>query len=119
MKFLVDEDILYKTAAHLVDLGYDAKHVRDVGLKGRTDEEIIGFARANGLVLITMDSDFSDIRKYPPGTHPGIIRIKLRYPPVHRVNKILTNLLIKIQDLKINGCLVIADYYHFRIKYPK
>lgn len=116
MRFLVDEDISYKTANFLADIGYDARHVRDVGLKGKKDEEIIEFARANGLVLITMDSDFSDIRKYPPGTHSGIIRVRLRYPSVPIVNKILKNLLIKIKDLDIKGCLVVVDSYRFRIK---
>lgn len=84
MKFLVDEDISPKTALYLSNLGYDIKHLRDVNLKGCKDEEVMRFAKAENRILITMDADFSNVRVYPPGNHPGIVRIRLRYPSKER-----------------------------------
>jgi len=36
----------------------DSQHVRDLGLKGCTDEDIWDFAKANGLAIVSKDKDF-------------------------------------------------------------
>jgi len=46
VKFLIDEMFSPAVARHLTDLGYDAQHVRDVGLSGRTDDEVLDRAIA-------------------------------------------------------------------------
>ena len=81
MKFLLDENISHRTALFLNNLGYVALHLRDAGLKGATDEKVIGYAKRHEYVLITVDRDFGNILDYAPGTHPGIIRLKMRYMP--------------------------------------
>jgi predicted nuclease of predicted toxin-antitoxin system len=118
LKYLVDEDISPKTSNFLSNLGYDIKHLREVNLKGSRDEEVMRFAKSENRILITMDADFANISIYPLGTHPGIIRIRLRYPTVHKVNQILKGLLSRAEDLKIEGCLVVATSRVFRIKRP-
>ena len=56
----------------LRQLGYDAQHVREIGLKGRPDAEIIAYARRGRLSFITLDEDFANLHYYPLGTHAGI-----------------------------------------------
>lgn len=48
--------------------GYEAFDVRDIGLGGADDTLIAAHAKANGLVLVTRDFDFSDIRNDPPAS---------------------------------------------------
>ena len=43
-RFLVDEDMPRSTAVILRQAGYQAEDVRDVGLRGHTDEEIFAYA---------------------------------------------------------------------------
>ncbi len=52
-------------------------NVRQEGLAGRDDPNIWAAAQAEGRFLITQDLDFSDIRKFQPGTHHGILLIRL------------------------------------------
>ncbi|MBI2906974.1 MAG: DUF5615 family PIN-like protein [Chloroflexi bacterium] len=71
---LLDENLPPGLAADLRALGYDATHVREAGLKGRRDSEVIAFACTTRRCLITLDADFADLRRYPLGSHCGIIR---------------------------------------------
>lgn len=78
-----------RSAEYLRTLGHDAVHVREVGLKGRADQEIVAFARAEGRVLVTRDRDFADIRRYPPGSHGGTLRLKIPHPTAKAINAVL------------------------------
>lgn len=53
MRFLIDEMFSPAVAWHLTDLGHDARHVRDVGLAGRTDDEVFDLATAEDRVVVT------------------------------------------------------------------
>ena len=116
MRFLLDENISPKTAGYLKELGHEAVHVRDVGLKGAADSEIIGYAKDKGLILITVDRGFGNILDYPPKSHPGIIRLKLKYMPSSIVNSVLRSFLLKVELEEIQGNLVILEEGHYRLR---
>ena len=42
-------------------LGYDARAVRELGMTGASDDEIIQFAQAQGLVIVTGDIEFGEM----------------------------------------------------------
>ena len=52
--------------------GYDADTVVGERLLGSTDELLWSKVVADGRFLINSDLDFSDIRRFRPGTHPGM-----------------------------------------------
>ena len=45
----------------------------DEGLLSQPDPVIAKAAKEEGRILLTLDIEFADLRKYPPGSHPGII----------------------------------------------
>jgi len=53
VRFLIDEMFGPAVARHLTDLGHDARHVRDLGLSGRTDGEVFDRATAEDRVVVT------------------------------------------------------------------
>lgn len=56
--FLFDANFSSKIAAFLrSELGLDAIHVADVGLVGRSDVDIVSYARAHERAVITFDLD--------------------------------------------------------------
>ncbi|HEY5346422.1 MAG TPA: DUF5615 family PIN-like protein [Verrucomicrobiae bacterium] len=58
MKLLFDENLSPKLPGLLAAKFPDSQHVRDLGLKGRTDEEIWHYAASNGFTIISKDKDF-------------------------------------------------------------
>lgn len=57
-KFLIDENLSPKLAGFLRALGYSASSVRDVGLTGSTDKEIVAWAKTHEHIVITRDLGF-------------------------------------------------------------
>ncbi len=58
MKLLFDENLSPKLPRLVGSAFADSQHVRELGLKGLTDEEIWNYAKANGFVIISKDRDF-------------------------------------------------------------
>jgi hypothetical protein len=80
MKFKLDENLPESLVPALVDLGHDVDSVRLEGLVGRSDADVWQAAQQAGRALVTQDLDFSDIRTYAPGSHHGLILVRLRLP---------------------------------------
>lgn len=57
-KFLIDENLSPKVADFLRACGYLASAVREVGLTGSSDEEIVAWAKAHKHIVITRDIGF-------------------------------------------------------------
>lgn len=57
-KFLVDENLAPLVTAYLRKRGYRAFAVRDLGLKGKSDESILVYAAKEGFVIVTGDVEF-------------------------------------------------------------
>ncbi len=63
--------------------------VDELGLSGAKDTEIIRVAQQQNIILITVDGDFADSKRFPPGTHPGVIWVKVQPPSQPRIREAL------------------------------
>ena len=80
MKIKLDENLPDEIKGILVSLGHDVDTVNDESLVGSIDEAVWAAAQNEGRFLVTQDLDFSDIRKFVPGIHAGILLIRLNEP---------------------------------------
>ncbi len=58
MKLLFDENLSPKLPRLLLGEFPGSVHIRECGLKGRSDQEIWEFASTNGFTLVSKDGDF-------------------------------------------------------------
>ena len=58
MKLLFDENLSPKLPLLVATSFPDSRHVRELGLTGRTDEEIWIYAKAGKFIIISKDKDF-------------------------------------------------------------
>lgn len=72
MKLLFDENLPPKLPRLVVSAFSGSQHVCELGLKGKTDEEIWAYASANGFAIISKDKDFYQ-RSLLYGTPPKFI----------------------------------------------
>ena len=80
MKFKLDENIPVDLARVLSGLGHDVDTVPQEALMGRPDSVVWACAQEAARLLITQDLDFADMRRFAPGTHNGILLVRLDHP---------------------------------------
>ena len=118
-RFLVDEDVPRSTARVLRAAGYEAEDVRDVGLRGHPDSDVYAYAQAQAAVLVSCDKGFTNLLKFPVGSHAGIIVIRIpdESPPA-QLNEELLRALAQLQQEALQGCLVILELGRIRLRRP-
>ena len=77
MKFKIDENLPTDIAEILRSAGYDALTVRDEAMTGAVDSQIMRICQQENRILVTIDTDFANIRSYPPRLLPGIMVLRL------------------------------------------
>ncbi len=80
MRIKLDENLPASLVEELNRLGHDVDSVPAEGLTGKADEDVWTARQNDGRLFITQDLDFSDIRKYTPGTHHGLVLVRLADP---------------------------------------
>jgi len=118
MKVKLDENLPRQIAVELRGRGRDVQTVVEEGLTGRADADLWQAAQREGRLLITQDLDFSDTRKFQPGTHHGIVLIRLQSPS--RQNLIArAKELFDAEDITSwTGCFVVVTERKIRIRRP-
>jgi predicted nuclease of predicted toxin-antitoxin system len=74
VKLKLDENLSRHLKSSVAALGHDVQTAEEEGLLSQPDQVVFSAAKREGRMLLTLDLDFSDIRKYPPGTHLLILR---------------------------------------------
>jgi predicted nuclease of predicted toxin-antitoxin system len=72
VKLLFDANVSHKLVRRLASEYPDSSHVREAGLGGAEDRQIWDYARANGFMIVSKDTDFRE-RSYVEGSPPKII----------------------------------------------
>lgn len=80
MKLKLDENLPEQLAVALRQLGHDVHTVPDENLAGYPDIAIWETVQSERRFLITQDLDFSDVRRFQPGTHAGLLLVRLHAP---------------------------------------
>jgi hypothetical protein len=80
MRLKLDENLPDTLLSALATLNHEVDNVRIEGLSGHADFQVWKAAQEANRFLITQDLDFSDIRRFAPGTHHGLMLVRLRVP---------------------------------------
>jgi len=116
MRIKLDENLPLQMAAGLAARGHDVHTVYEEKLTGLEDPQIWAAAQSEQRLLITQDLDFSDMRQFVPGTHHGILLIRLHSPSrsnlIHRILE-----LFHTEDVASwAGCFVVATERKVRVR---
>ncbi|HEY2459675.1 MAG TPA: DUF5615 family PIN-like protein [Candidatus Acidoferrum sp.] len=80
MKIKLDENLPLRLAVLLNNLGHEVDTLHDEDLVGHADNVIWEATQKDSRFLVTQDMDFSDLRRFAPGSHCGILLVRLRSP---------------------------------------
>lgn len=110
MRFLIDECVSPRVGEALTDAGHDAAHLRDVGLLGANDEEVMASATADSRVLISADTDFGELLATRGAVLPSVILLRQSDRTAsHQAQTILANLPQVEPDLQAGAVVSLTD----------
>lgn len=118
MRIKLDENIPVSLAAVLTSFGHDVDTVPEEGLAGSVDEAVWQGAQTSGRFLITQDLDFSDLRKFEPGRHYGLLVVRVSDPSRDALLKRVRRL---FETEAVDGwarCFVVATDRKVRVRRP-
>jgi hypothetical protein len=115
----LDENLPARLVDVLTGLGHDVDTVRSEGLIGRDDFVIWDAAQSAKRFLVTQDLDFSDIRRYEPGAHAGLLLVRLARPGRESLFERVSALFSTEPIEEWRGCLVVATDRKIRIRRPR
>jgi predicted nuclease of predicted toxin-antitoxin system len=118
MKIKLDENMPAGLVESLTDLGHDVDTIPQEGLASADDRQVWQAAQQAERFFITQDLDFSDARRFAPGTHDGLLLVRLRNPGrLALAQKV--QWLFEQEDVESwHGCFVVATDYKVRVRRP-
>jgi predicted nuclease of predicted toxin-antitoxin system len=117
MRIKLDENMPADAAALLAEAGHHVCGVAEEGLTGAPDSDILHASHSEGRILLTYDTDFADIRRYPPGTHAGIVVFRVRDQRWRSLQRSLRRLLLRGVLDQLGQGLAIVD--EARVRYRR
>jgi len=118
MKIKLDENLPCRLVNLLIELGHETDTVPEEGLAGHNDSEIWEVVQKEGYFFITQDLDFSDTRRFIPGTHNGLLLMRLRDPGREALLQRIKYLFKTESVADWKGCFVLVTEHKIRVKYP-
>lgn len=114
----LDENLGRTHQRFLQALGYDAELVIDQGLSGAPDEIVWEHICKEDRFFITLDLDFSDIRRYQPGSHPGVLLLRPETRGRQSVLQVLQRVCREFSLQSLYRCVAVADATKTRVRRP-
>lgn len=116
MRFKLDEDLSPLVGEPLVEAGYMVTSVAEQGWSGKTDAELWPLIVAEGVIFVTADKGFGDVRTYIPDAHPGILLLRPDRESILEYRSLLARI-IKKQDLEsLIGCTTVVSPRGVRVR---
>lgn len=118
MRLKLDENLPHDLAMALRRDGHDVHTVVEEHLAGESDPVVVAAATDEGRLLLTLDRGIGDLRRYPPGSHAGILVLR---PTAQDPDSILALIqrLVNTHSLEeLRSCVVVVEQRQVRIRRP-
>jgi predicted nuclease of predicted toxin-antitoxin system len=116
MRFLADAGISPKTVEFLKQLGYEASHVRTLGMQRAPDAQVIALARTDGSVVLSFDLDFGDLLALGVTDKPSVILFRLADERAESINRRLSTILNEQATELESGALILVQDTRYRVR---
>jgi predicted nuclease of predicted toxin-antitoxin system len=114
----LDENLPDSVLSILGRAGHDVDTARAEGLRGAKDPAVLAGATADGRLLLTLDRGLGDIRAYPPGSHAGVLVIRLDHQSPRAIRHAVERIGAAIDLDNLHGCVAVWRDGELRVRRP-
>jgi predicted nuclease of predicted toxin-antitoxin system len=116
MRFKLDENLPALARRRLVDAGWDVHDAHDEGPASATDAAIQAARDRERRILVTLDTDFADTRRYNPERSPGVIVLRPVNQSIHAIIACLDDAIRALATERIEASLWVVEPGRVRIR---
>lgn len=116
MKFLIDNALSPIIAKGLRNGGFEATHVRDVGLHSSSDSAIFEHAFNNDQIIISSDTDFGTLLALRQYSKPSVILFRQTDKRPQSQLSLLLSHFSEIKDALIAGNIIVFEDNRIRLR---
>jgi len=116
VRLKVDENLPNEIAESLNRHGCDALTVRNQGWQGIADDELWGRVQGEQRWLVTADKEFADLRRYPPGSHAGLILLRSSEKSRADYLQLVGVVLDRVKLDEVGGAVVVVTRRSVRVR---
>ena len=116
MRIKLDENLGRTPQRLLEERGHDVDNVYDEALSGADDPDVWRAAQREERLFITLDTDFSDVRRFAPGTHAGLLLLRSQSRSTRAATALLRRVVEAHPLPTLRGCFAVATEGRIRIR---
>ena len=117
MRFLLDENMSPMLVGMLNDAAIETTHVRDLGMQGSSDEQLLDYASEHGLVIVSADTDFGALLAQSNDSGPSVVLVRRqRGRRAAALASLIEANLDEMRGPLESGSIVVLDDYRIRIR---
>ena len=116
MRILADMPISPRTVEFLKDLGHEVTHAAELSMALSPDEDIVEFAKSEGLVILTEDLDFAAILAVTRAIEPGVIILRVGNWTREQTEQRLEQALHELNDETLYNSIVMIERNRIRVR---
>ena len=116
MLFKLDENLPLEAINPFRKAGHEAHHVLDEHLSGADDARVALVCVEENRALVTLDSGFGDITRYPPHMTAGIVVLRPERQDKATVLQLIDRLIEALGRRTLSGHLWIVTHRRIRIR---
>lgn len=116
MRFKTDENLPREVADFLNQNGHDAIRVDEQGLAGVADPGIAAVCLVETRAIVTLDTDFMDVRRFPPENYAGILVLRPHRQTIPRILDLTRRFAALLGSEPLVGKLWIVNEGRVRIR---
>jgi len=119
MRLKLDENLSRHLKQVLAGLHHDVTTAGEENLLSQPDPVVARAAKSEARMLFTLDIEFGDLRKYAPGTHPGIVLFRPGSFGPLAVNELVRSFVAGTNLSGFEGCVVVVEPSRVRVRRPR
>lgn len=117
MRLLLDENLSEKLVPLFVAAGHDVTHVRQLGLAGTLDPDVLNLAARDDRILVSAATDFGTLLARTHATSPSFVLIRrLIGRRVHEIARVVIANLGDVEEDLLAGAVVVLGDETMRIR---
>lgn len=118
MRLKLDENLPTRAADPFRRAGHDVDTVADENLTGAADVDVMLAASRAQRLVVTLDRGFGDVRLHPPGSHAGVLVLRVEDQSPEAIAREVEQLVASVELETLIGCVSVFRAGDLRVRRP-